>query len=57
MKVEGQLELIFSPIICWSQLTQQSHKKVLDQLSLLLLSNITESKQGETKEDQSCQEK
>lgn len=59
LKPKQQLELSFSPTVNWSCLTREHRNKILDQLSLLLLSNLGErsDKSGSNKEDQSCPEK
>jgi hypothetical protein len=59
LESKEQMELLFSPSICWRKLSQEIRHEILEQLSLLLLSSI-EEKVGpvkRAKEDQLCQVK
>lgn len=52
LKSSEQLELSFSPRVCWRKLCRDRQHEILDQLSLLLLSHLAD----EAKQDQSEQE-
>ena len=59
LKPKEQLELSFSPSVNWYRLTREHRNEILDQLSLLLLSNLGETLDNtrSNKEDRSCLEK
>ncbi len=59
LKSSEQLELSFSPMVCWKKLSRERQHEILDQLSLLLLSHLAdEAKQDKSEqEDQLCQVK
>ena len=59
LKSNEQMELSFSPRVCWRKLSQERQHEILDQLSLLLLSHLAdEAKQDQSEqEDQLCQVK
>ena len=40
LKSREQLELSFYPLICWRKLSRDRQHEILEQLSLLLLSNL-----------------
>lgn len=59
LKPKQQLELSFSPTVNWYRLPSEHRNEIVQQLSLLLLSNIGETpeKNRSNKEDWLCQEK
>ena len=56
LKSREQLELSFSPRVCWSKLCHEIRHEILEQLSLLLLSSIEGKSEPAqpVKEDQLC---
>ena len=59
LKSSEQLEVSFFPMLSWRKLSREQRQQILDQLSLLLLSNLAEEREQHqsTKEDQLCQVK
>jgi len=56
LKSHEQMELSFFPRLSWRQLSRERQQQILDQLSLLLLSNLTEEREQHKskQEDQLC---
>lgn len=59
LKSHEQMELSFFPRLNWGKLSQERQQQILDQLSLLLLSNLAEEREQHKskQEDQLCPEK
>ena len=59
LKSNEQLELLFSPLLCWRKLSRTKQQELVEQLSLLLLSCLNQEPKHHksTEEDQLCQVK
>lgn len=59
LKSHEQMELSFYLRLSWQKLSQERQQQILDQLSLLLLSNLAEEREQHKskQEDQLCPEK